>query len=55
MADYKDLYFEMVRACERAINLLIAAQRECEERCISSPEPRLSALFEEEQKSAKEE
>ena len=35
MVDYKELYHKIFNACENAINLLIAAQRECEERVIS--------------------
>ncbi|MDO4982459.1 MAG: hypothetical protein Q4E35_02760 [Eubacteriales bacterium] len=33
--DYKEMYFKMVRASEDAINILIEAQRECEELYIS--------------------
>ena len=29
--DYKEMYLKMVRASENAINILIEAQRECEE------------------------
>lgn len=32
------MYFKMFKASERAINLLIVAQQECEEHYISSPE-----------------
>ncbi len=39
MPDYKEMYLKMFRASEQAINILLAAQRECEERYISSPEP----------------
>ncbi len=38
MPDYKKLYLRMFRASEDAINLLIKAQRECEEACISPPD-----------------
>ncbi|MPN04692.1 hypothetical protein SDC9_151937 [bioreactor metagenome] len=38
MADYKKLYLRMFRASEDAINLLIDAQRECEEQYISLPD-----------------
>jgi hypothetical protein len=38
MPDYKELYLKLFRASERAVDLLIAAQRECEERYVSSPE-----------------
>lgn len=36
MPDYKEMYMKMVRATESAINLLVQAQRECEELYISS-------------------
>ena len=39
MPDYKEMYFKLFRAAEEAINILIAAQRECEELYISQPEP----------------
>ena len=29
--DYKEIYLKMVRATEEAMNILIRAQRECEE------------------------
>ena len=38
MPDYKEMYLKMVRASERAINILIEAQRECEELYISGQE-----------------
>ena len=38
MPDYKEMYLKMVRASERAINILIEAQRECEEMYLSGPE-----------------
>lgn len=31
MPDYQKMYLEMVNATERAINILIEAQRKCEE------------------------
>ena len=31
MIDYKDLYLRMFRATEKAINIMMEAQRECEE------------------------
>ena len=31
MADYKEMYLKMLTATEKAINLLIDAQQECEE------------------------
>ena len=44
MPDYKEMYQRMVRASEAAINILIEAQRECEELYINSPEPQISVL-----------
>ena len=37
MPDYKEMYLKMVRASERAINILIQAQQECEEMYLSGP------------------
>ena len=39
--DYKEMYFKMVRASEDAINILIEAQRECEEMYISKEKPKV--------------
>ena len=51
MADYQDMYLTMVRQTEKAItlteqalNILIAAQRDCEEIYINSPEPVIQLL-----------
>lgn len=41
MTDYKELYLKMFRAAEQAANILIAAQRECEELYLTSPGPEL--------------
>ena len=38
MPNYKEMYLKMVRASERAINILIEAQQECEEMYLSGPE-----------------
>ena len=38
MPDYKEMYLKMLRTSEQAVNILITAQRECEDRYISSPE-----------------
>lgn len=38
MPDYKEMYLTMVRASEEAINLLIAAQKQCEELYLSAEE-----------------
>ena len=39
MADYKAMYLALFRASEEAVDLLIAAQRQCEELYLSSTEP----------------
>ena len=44
MVDYKEMYLEMVRETECAINILIQVQRRCEEMCISAPEPEIKLL-----------
>lgn len=44
MPDYKEMYFKLFRAAEEAINILIAAQRECEELYISRPEPAMNVV-----------
>ena len=44
MPDYREMYHKLFRATEQAINLLIRAQRECEELYLQSPEPRLVEL-----------
>lgn len=36
--DYKEMYLKLFRATEKAIDLLIDAQRECEELYLSIPE-----------------
>ena len=38
MPDYKEMYLILFRATEQAINMLIEAQRKCEELYISEPE-----------------
>lgn len=38
MADYKTMYLLMMRATTKAIDLLIGAQRQCEELYIKSDE-----------------
>ncbi len=42
--DYKAMYLKLFRASEDAVNLLISAQRECEEMYISEPEAELKIL-----------
>lgn len=44
MPNYKELYLKMFRASEEAVNILLKAQRECEELFISQPEPELTLL-----------
>ena len=44
MPDYKEMYFALFRATEQAIQLLIAAQRKCEEAYIEAPEENLIIL-----------
>ncbi len=41
MPDYKKMYQALFRATESAVNILIAAQRECEDLYINAPEPEL--------------
>ena len=38
MTDYKELYLTLIRATEKAINILIEAQQECEERYLAMTE-----------------
>ena len=44
MPDYKEMYLKLFRASEKAVNLLIAAQQECEEMYLSAPEPELKIV-----------
>ena len=44
MPDYQEMYFKMARAAADAVDILIAAQRECEELYISAPEPMLELM-----------
>lgn len=44
MPDYEKMYHTMLKARWAAINLLIAAQRECEELYISAPETKIALL-----------
>ena len=39
MPDYKEMYLKIFRASERAVNILVAVQQECEEHYISSSKP----------------
>lgn len=47
MVDYKEMYKKMFQAAEQSVNILIAAQRECEEMYISAPESKLIPLSKE--------
>lgn len=38
MADYKEMYETMVRASEKALNIIIDAQRKCEEMYLAAEE-----------------
>ena len=44
MPDYKEMYLKMLQASEQAVNILIEAQRECEELYISSPQQEPHAI-----------
>ncbi len=44
MPDYKEMYLTLFRATEQAINTLIAAQQECEELYLKSPQGNLVLL-----------
>lgn len=44
MPDYQEMYFKLFRATEAAVNLLIAAQRECEEHYLNAPETELCLI-----------
>lgn len=44
MPDYEKMYFRLFRATERAISILIEAQRACEEDYLADASPRLVEL-----------
>ena len=44
MPDYKEMYLKLFRAAEEAIDILIAAQRDCEEMYIRDQEPVIRVL-----------
>lgn len=46
MPDYKELYYQLFRATEEAINGLIKAQRECEELYMSATDENVVELEE---------
>lgn len=39
MPNYKEMYLKLLRASEVAINILVAAQQECEELYLQAPPP----------------
>lgn len=39
MVDYQEMYYKMNRAMEKAINILVGAQRECEEEYLKETDP----------------
>ena len=43
MPNYKEMYIKMVRASEKALDILIAAQQECEE-LYTTNSPELKAV-----------
>ena len=47
MPDYKEMYLDLFRASEEALDILIAAQRKCEELYIASEEPNIVVLSDE--------
>ena len=44
MPDYKEMYLHLFRATEQAVNILIDAQRACEELYMSAPQEELVIL-----------
>lgn len=38
MPDYQEMYEIMMRACEKAMNVLIEAQQKCEELYLDAPD-----------------
>lgn len=45
MPDYREIYLIMARETEKAINILIDAQKRCEELYISAEDPKIERLF----------
>ena len=52
MPDYREMYCRLFRAAEQAIDVLIRAQRECEELYLNAPEPQLVELPREEKEDS---
>jgi len=44
VVDYQEMYYKMARSMEDAINLLIVAQRECEELYLDSSEQNITPI-----------
>ena len=44
MPDWKEMYLELFRETEKAINILVAAQQRCEDMYINAPEPEIILL-----------
>lgn len=44
MPDYKEMYFTLYCATEKAINTLIIAQQECEEMYCNNPKPNIQIV-----------
>ena len=44
MPDYKEMYLKLFRASEAAVNILVEAQRECEEMYVNAPEPDIKVI-----------
>ncbi len=44
MPDYKEMYFKMFRASEKALNIIINAQQECEELYNENPSPEFKVV-----------
>lgn len=44
MPDYREMYYMLFRAAEQAIDVLVRAQRECEELYLRAPEPGIVEL-----------
>lgn len=45
MPDYREMYHTIMRDTEKAINILISAQRKCEELYVSSPDPEIKLFI----------
>jgi len=44
MPDYKEMYIKMFLASEKALNIIINAQKECEELYIANPPPEFKVV-----------